>query len=672
LKKIKLTHGLLLAVFAYLLLPTASIQPIAGLGQEASWHQSLAMALQQKLRFGTDVIFNHGPLGFLDTGFLPEVVHVGARLIFDLYLLCNLLYIIHYCLLKAKVRWLVVTTIVAMFLPWGYIADATFTLLFLFLFNLFHANEHRRSFSLYNAVFIAALMFFVKVNFSLVITILLYASLIYLFATQRFSWRELVAVVITHLFLIYWGAYQLRVDVGEYLQSSIYIIAQYDEAQARILINEKSFKIVIAAALSITLATIVVFFRNAKNVYKRQDYLFTFLMVFAGMYLALKQQFTVLSIRSAMNYFLFIPPLLGLLWIFLRDSGQWFSRLTVIVLLISLLVFQWLRYENSYNTQGYWAGFFPKEYRYFNAKYNGPTNANIPKQPLLDFINIVKMHTPYSYAKSLLYNNFSTYLPKYNLQNRQLPQGVLDKIGDASVDVLPYESSYVFYNKLAYNPRPCLQSQQAVGGYLDQKNVQKLQSKTAPDYVLSQYKPNGLHNLLWQETYTKLSFMGGYTKILAAQIPQYNRYNKLIGNDTLSVYKKKKTAQSFVFKTINKGIIKTNERLHIPKAKNILLLKAQFRHTFLGQLTRYFFQSPYLIVHIHASNGQTWQYKVVEPLWENGVIINKIVQNNADLDKLYTSNETPLTVSSLQFIPKSDWTFVPNITWELVEVGNRP
>ncbi len=185
----KLTHSLLLLFFGLLLVPTSSIRPIAGIGAEASWQQALAMALANKFQFGTEFIYKYGPLGFLENGFLPEVVHVGAQLLFDLYILLNLLFVIHYALKKAKIKWVAIVALLAMILPWGFIADATFTLLFLFLFNLFHANENHRSFSLYNAVFIAALMFFIKVNFSLVVSLLLYSTLVYLWLTKRFSWR---------------------------------------------------------------------------------------------------------------------------------------------------------------------------------------------------------------------------------------------------------------------------------------------------------------------------------------------------------------------------------------------------------------------------------------------------------------------------------------------------
>jgi hypothetical protein len=138
----KLTHTIILLLFAFLLLPTAPIRPIAGIGAEASWYQSLAMALNQKMYFGTDFIFRYGPLGFLENKFLPERVHVVAQLLFDLYILFNLLYVIHFAIKKARIVWVAIVALVAMILPWGFIADATFTLLFLFLFNLFHAKPH--------------------------------------------------------------------------------------------------------------------------------------------------------------------------------------------------------------------------------------------------------------------------------------------------------------------------------------------------------------------------------------------------------------------------------------------------------------------------------------------------------------------------------------------------
>ncbi len=663
----KLTHSLILILFAIVLVPTSSIRPMAGIGMDASWAQALAMALEKKMVFGTDFIFRYGPLGFFESGFLPEKVHVIAQLLFDLYILFNLLFVIHYAIKKARIKWVAILALLAMILPWGFIADATFTLLFLFLFNLFHANENRRSFSLYNAVFIAALMFFIKVNFSLAISILLYATLIYLWLTQRFSWRELLAVVVTHLFLIYWGAYQLHVDIYNYLISSIHIIENYDDAHANILLTPAVFYTVLGISILITIFTLVVFFKNVKQVYKRQDYLYTFLMVFAAMYLSFKQQFTDLTAKHAMAYFLFIPPLLSLLWIFLRDSDRWFSRLAITSLILSIISFQLLRYENSPTTNGYWRGFFPKEMVYFKAKYGGNENNNKKIEPLMDLINIIKIHTPYGYVKSLTDNQFTTYFPKYNKLNRLLPKEILEKIGEQTVDILPSEVSYIFYNKLNYNPRPIIQSSLAVGSVLDGLNKAKLLSKNAPDFVLSQFIPSQSRNFIWEETQTKLAFLSQYERENLIQVPQYHSSENSTSFDTLSLYKKRKVSLQLTEKQIDSTKISFGKDYELPQTNQILVLKTNFKYSATGLLTRYFFQAPFVYCTVNFSNGQKKRFRAIVPIFDSGVIINKIVDSNHDLDLFY-KNTVPNTIKSIQFDTKNSWGFLPDIEVKVTEV----
>ncbi len=668
----RLTHSIVLILFAIVLVPTSSIRPMAGIGEDASWHQALAMALDLKMHFGTDFIFRYGPLGFLESGFLPEVVHVVAQLLFDLYILFSLLFVIHYALKKARIKWVAIVALLAMILPWGFIADATFTLLFLFLFNLFHANENRRSFSLYNAVFIAALMFFIKVNFSLVISILLYATLVYLWLTKRFSWRELLAVVVTHLFLIYWGAYNLRVDIANYLISSIHIIENYDDAKANILLKPSKLYLALISAISITIFTLVVFFKNAKQVYKRQDYLYTFLMVFAAMYLSFKQQFTDLTTKNAMAYFLFIPPLLSLLWIFLRDSDRWFSRLALSSLLISIIAFQFLRYDNNKTAKGYWDGFFPKEVVYFNAKYGGKDGVNKKAEPLMDILNIFKLHTPYAYIKSLLAYQFTTYYPKYNKQNRLLPKAVLEMIGDASVDILPNEIAYIFYNKLNYNPRPTIQSSQAVGDYLDEKNVQKYQSKSAPDYLFSQFIQKEGRNFLWEETATKLALISRYKRLNSISIPQYHAYENSTSFDTLSLYKKRKNALQYIEKPIDSAYAQYGKEIFIPKNLNILILKTNFKYSIIGTVIRYFFQAPFIYCTLTFDNGTSQKYRVIVPQFNSGVIINKFAANNHDLDLVFSGVGKMPTLKSIRFDSNNSWGFLKEFSTQISEIEYKP
>lgn len=46
----------------------------AGFNIDASWHESLVMAIDNGFVFGRDFIFNYGPLGYLNTGDRKSVV----------------------------------------------------------------------------------------------------------------------------------------------------------------------------------------------------------------------------------------------------------------------------------------------------------------------------------------------------------------------------------------------------------------------------------------------------------------------------------------------------------------------------------------------------------------------------------------------------------------------
>lgn len=665
----KLSHGFLLLLFAIILLPTGSVVPVAGIGEEQSGYQALAIALAQKWTFGQDIIFKNGPLAFLDNGFLPESVHVGARLIFDIYIFLNLLFIVHYSLKRTKKPWVTILGLLFILVPKGQFADSTFTLLFLFLFNLFHANENHRSFSLYNAVFIAALMFFIKINFSLVISLLLYFTLIYLWATARFSWREVLAVFITHLFLIYWGAYHLKVAIGSYLANSLHIIQNYSDYQAMLKLSQPYLGIALVLAFIITGFALIIFFKNFKQVYKRHDYLFTFAMVFIAMYLSFKQQFTEISAANAMEYFLFIPPILSLLWLFLRDSDRWFSRLAFVTVLICAIGYQLMRFEASNSNIGYLEGFLPKERAYFKNKYGSLKSPYKPIEYEQDALAIVAMHSPYFYIKSLLNNKFETIYPKFNWQNRLLPKTIKEHIGTSTIDIIPNEVSYIFYNKLNYTPRPCIQSSQVSNGYLDSLNAVFYKSNKGPKYVFFQFKKYQIRNSFWEETLTKNSLISHFEYDKTVVTPQKFAEKTDIINDTLLLLRKRTTPLKEIETKLKKLTTTFEKTIALPQTQHLLQIKVNINYSWQGKLFRGLFQTPFLYCEIQQGNN-TWQkYRITLPILENGIVINKLINSHITQLKYFQNKGNGYSnIKAVKFTTERTWGYQPNIQVSFAEL----
>ena len=108
----------------------------AGFNIDASWHESLVMAIDKGFVFGRDFIFTYGPLGYLNTGLMPKSVPIGVLVAAEVFTLLNYLIIIKFCFQKAgKNWWIVAISSLLIFMPWGFISDTSFTF-FLLLFVL--------------------------------------------------------------------------------------------------------------------------------------------------------------------------------------------------------------------------------------------------------------------------------------------------------------------------------------------------------------------------------------------------------------------------------------------------------------------------------------------------------------------------------------------------------
>ncbi|KND60126.1 putative TRANSMEMBRANE PROTEIN [Candidatus Burkholderia verschuerenii] len=88
------------------------------------------------------------------------------------------------------------------------------------------------------------------------------------------------------------------------------------------------------------------------------------------------------------------------------------------------------------------------------------------------FQPVIEMSTPYSDRMAKVYADF------------KLPENVLKKIGNASVDVYPYNNEYLFANKLNYHQRPLFQNYMTLTPKLDSLNRQFLTGNQRPDYML--------------------------------------------------------------------------------------------------------------------------------------------------------------------------------------------
>lgn len=592
----------------------------AGFDIDASWHESLVMAIEKNFVFGRDFIFNYGPLGYLNTGLLPKTVSPIFPFGMALFTLLNYLIIIQLCFQKANKNWKIVAVSATFILiPWGFIADTSFTLFYFFLFWLLHAKNTHSSAGLLLALILSVLIFYIKVNLSIIVYLLFYASLVYFWLAKIFTFRTAIISIALQIALTYSFSFLLNVDILDYLGASLKIIDAYQDAMAVMLLDTKDFLILLAFEGLILLVVLLFIWKitfKSGNIWKNLlNNLYLYLLIALAWFLCFKQAHTAVGAYNVFGFFLFMPPLAVLLYLFTPESGKiWAGQTFIVILCLQLLGTQFIRFQmGGHSLKGYLLSYPPHsvaqkiEAKSFNISH---------------LADILLQKNPYNYVKRLVTYNYDD-----NFKNPPvvLPKDLLEKVGNASIDVVPYQISHLFFSRLNYNPRPVIQSYQANSGWLMKKNGDKYLSKTAPEFVLYRMDAFREQNPFWVETDLSEALLRNY------QLTD----TTLIQKDTFYIFQKNKTVKPLIIKELQNISFKLNEDISIPKSQNPIRFSANITYSLKGKLVRLIFQPPYLYCLVTYENGKQENFRVIDKILKGGVFINQKITTQAEASNFF-------------------------------------
>ncbi|WP_394990022.1 hypothetical protein [Emticicia sp.] len=592
----------------------------AGFDIDASWHESLVMAIEKNLIFGRDFIFNYGPLGYLNTGFLPKTVSIWVLVAAEMLTLFNYLIIIRLAFQKTQKNWWIVAiSALIIFMPWGFIADTSFTFFYFFLFWLLHAKQTKNSAGLLLAIIFSVLIFYIKVNLSIIVYGLFYGSLLYFGLAKIFTFRTIIICIVLQLALTYSFSFLFNVNIPAYLEASLKIIDAYQDAMAIMLLNKKDFLILLAFEGLILLAAVVfilkITFKTANPWKILLNNLYLYLLIALTWFLCFKQAHTAVGTYNIFGFFLFMPPLAILLYLFTPEINKVLAgRTFIIVLCLHLLATQFIRFQmGGHNLKGYFLTYFPSS-----------VAQKIDKEgfSIGSFFEIVEQKNPYNYVKRL-----ATYNYQDNFKNSPvvLPQNLLEKIGNSSVDIVPHQISHLFFSHLNYNPRPVIQSYQANSDWLMKKNGDKYLSKTAPEFVLFRTDAFREQNPFWVETDLSEALLRNY------QLTD----TTFIQKDTFFLFKKNKITKELIVNELQSIKFKLNENILIPKSEYPIRFSANIEYGLKGKLARLIFQPPYLFCLVSYENGKQENFRVIDKIMKGGVFINQKVTTQAEASNFF-------------------------------------
>lgn len=542
---------------------------------DASWVMSLHWALQKGLIFGKDYVFTYGPLGFLATRTALGFNHLYF-LFSDFFIIGNLAFITLYAFRKFSNIQTAILALVTIYTISGvgmYSDQLGFPLLLISIFWLNHFIKHSKSVSLIIPVIITTLLFYLKANLSFISLIIFYSYLFYsVFSDKNNKLFKILCGLLLPLFIVLLS-FPLNTNLAGYVLGSLEIVDGYNDAMS-LKAKEYSNYLILAVALIILFFS-VFFIKNYKISENRKKIvlllassIFTFTLF--------KQSFVRADLHIAI-FFIYFPAICALVIIFYENLSHikiWiFGGICLVCLAVGLQL-------NSYPN-------------------------------FLDRLN---------YYKAIAYPNNIQERYNNNFDRFSLPSEVTTIIGSGTIDIIPWNINYLYFNHLNYDPRPVVQSYTAYTPYLIELNGQKYESETAPEFVIfSNLSIDGRY-AFFDDQKVKISLLNHYSclGLYKSQESDFLLFQKKPGKNAVSfsepIEKSIKLDEDYLLEDVNKSYF----------------IKIQADYSLLGKASRILYKPFQISIIFTLEDGSTRQYRAIAPILRSGVLINPLIENDED------------------------------------------
>lgn len=236
-----------------------------------------------------------------------------------------------------------------------------------------------------------------------------------------------------------------------------------------------------------------------------------------------------------------------------------------------------------------------------------------------------------------------------------LPPQFLARIGDATVDVYPWETSYIWSNDLNWSPRPVFQAYAAYTPALDMMGADHYRGRQAPRFVIYSHlaidyqNPCAVDSRTWIELYRWYDLVDGHGDKLLLERRETPRWRgaEPIARDSV-------------------GFVQSYE---LPRAGDgPIFLRAQMELSLLGKLQALVYKVDPPLMRVHYSDGEAVNYRMV---WRNaaaGFMVGCLPRDLGAAIQLFQQGSADEVVSISFHDPSGR--FKPEVKLETLKAGD--
>ena len=573
-------------VLVYLTFPFLRLFEEPGIGLDPSWQIALNLLRNQDGIWGKDFVFSYGPLGSYIYR-LPIHVPAWKQLLYDGFFFGNLLYFHATCFPKQAKHYHLILFFIFNLFSFEMIGESTaFLWMFLGMYHGFVAlnteNKFKQTISLVMSFILLGIIFFTKANYGIIVWAFFIVLLLVMLIQKQLAWWLALIYLIVFVGLLWVWSVLLQTDLLSYFNTSLHIIANYNAGMS---VFPTGFKL-------LTALTYVVF---------GVQVLFTFYLVFV-------------KERQDFSTYLLLAFSLGISFVLLKysflraDSGH----LTAYVKLLTYLGIFLISFCRIPAIRRFYLLLLPVIFALYVWAY----------VPLVGYTPLGIWHG-IKYRHYILAHYFVGNQSEKNSTIRQnLPQSFLNKIKDEKVDIIPYEISWAYVNKLNYTPRPTLQSYLAGDRYLDSLNENYLATKNAPEYIIYSLEKSTLKYPWMEESLTQKAI--------------FQHYLLVDSNDSLLLFNRKSQHRKLSLVFTRQELHELGEEIRFGELQSGYLRESSIETAYssIGFMANLFFQPPQLMADFKSGNSHEI-VRVTPNLLKKGFWSNQLILNLDHAKRFY-------------------------------------
>jgi hypothetical protein len=383
---------------------------------------------------------------------IPAAVFV----LFDLFVVLNFFFIYRDIILKSgsRIVGLLAVILIAVTIPPFYGSGLAWVLTIFIYFWMYRCYLSPRPWQLAMLVLLIAIAFYLKLNTGLFTIIFLLGYLGLMLFVKRISWMNALLSIGGLAVLIIIGALWFNVSLPAYVKGAVEVMKGYNDLLYLYENHpmEESRLLALFWTMSVVLGLGLIF------CLRRNDWVAAYLLLISigYLYLLKKQGLFRNDVQHIGEFFSYAP----LVWFGGACLLVWPQRRVWVVGLAGVFTIICLAFNST-------------------------------EQPLLPMWEktVTRFSVIPGYLKGLAAYDGEAYARQQD--KRILPPRVLQRIGNGTADVFPWDANYIIQNKLNYHPRPCFQTFQANSDYLQQGNY-KFYEQRGPQFVVYDY--DGIDN----------------------------------------------------------------------------------------------------------------------------------------------------------------------------------